>query len=112
MVNIFTRLEKRKAFPVDIDGETIHVTEPTMGQIARIQKLGTEDSTGLALGLCIVDPSGVPVFEIMEGIEDDLSFSRRVMKEAESLTPSVIKRISDAILALTKPVKVESLVKN
>lgn len=111
MSGTFDRLKKRTAFPVDIDGEIVHVTEPTMGQISRIQKVNTTDSTGLALGLCVVDSNGVREYTEAEG-ETDEEFSQRVMELASNCTVSTIKKISEAILRLAKPADMEPLIKN
>jgi hypothetical protein len=109
--NIFTRLEKRKAFPLDVDGEVIHITEPTMGQISRIQNVGNADSTGLAFGLCLVDSNGSRLIDQLPD-EADQDFSRRVMEMASNLTVSSVKKISEAILRLSKPVDQVPLQKN
>ena len=110
MSNIFDRIQKRKVYPVTIEGEVIHVTEPTLGQISRIQKIDTADSTGLALGLCLVDPNGDRIF--LENGDTDEAFSRRVVELAENCTASTIKIIVEAILKLAKPVKPDPLIKN
>ena len=111
MSSIFDRLAKRSAFPLDIDGVVIHITEPTMGQISRIQKLDVNDATGLAFGLCLVDSNGVREFSELDG-ETDEGFSRRIMAMTSNCTVSTIKEISKAILRLAKPVEEDTLIKN
>ena len=120
MSNIFDRIQKRKAYPITIEGETIFVTEPTLGQISRIQKIDTAHSTGLALGLCLVDFNGNRIFledvrlkdDATPECETDEEFSRRVIEQASNCTASTIKIIVEAILKLAKPVKADPLIKN
>ena len=108
---MFQKITKRKAYPVEIEGETLHVCEPTIGQIERVRKLGGEQSTGLALALCVVSESGVPLFEIIDG-ESDEDLANRVLVEAKDVTLSAIKALSDAILKLSNPVKPDTVEKN
>lgn len=111
MASIFDRLDTRKAYPIDIDGTVVHVTEPTMGQIGRIQKLDVNDATGLALGLCLVNERGDREFCELDG-ESDEDFSRRIMVLTANCTVTTIKKLSEAILRLTKPVEAGLLIKN
>ena len=110
--SIFTRVEKRKAFPVEVAGQVVHIAEPTMGQIRRVKALGGENSTGLALGFCLVNSAGDRLLEQPEG-ESDADFAQRVLEGPISdLTISEVTAISAAILRLSKPVSQDSLAKN
>ena len=111
MSSVFQKVAKRKAYPVEIDGETMHVSEPTFGKIDRFKSLGGEKSTWLALGLCLVSENGETLFTI-EPAETDEQFADRVMTDAQDVTPSVVKALSDAIMKLINPVKQEALEKN
>lgn len=110
-MGVFQRIEKRKAFPIDVNGEVMHITEPTMNQIDRIQRLQGNQATGLALGLCLVDAGGTRLFNT-EPEETDAAFADRVLLDAAECTVSAIRLLSEGILKLVKPVSQESLVKN
>ena len=111
MANVFSRIDKRAAFPVEVGDETVWIREPTIGEITRIQALATEQATGLALGLCLVDKAGVREIPQMPD-ESDADFSSRVIAMADNCTVAVIRKLSDAILKLTKPVDQKALEKN
>jgi len=111
MTSVFAKLSKRRAYPVDIDGEVVHVCEPTIGQIERISKLSDSQSTGLALALCLVDEEGHRLFETNNGETDDV-LAARVLEEADGVTLSVMRTLSDAIMKLTRAVPAETLEKN
>jgi len=110
-MGVFERLEKRRAFPIDVDGETLHIAEPTLNQIDRIQRMQGTMATGLALGFCLVDSGGNRLFN--QGVDEhDEAFADRVLLEASDCTVSAIRVLSEGILKLVKPVSQESLVKN
>ena len=113
MASIFDRISKRSAFPVTINGETIHVCEPTWDEIDRFAKFtgGVELGHALTLGICLVNPDGSKAFEPMDG-EDDMAFAQRVRDAAGNIQPSTIKAIEDAIAKLTKPVDQGEIAKN
>lgn len=111
MSGVFDRIEKRKAFPIDVNGEVMHVAEPTMNQIDRIQRLKSNQATGLALGLCLVDEGGTRLFN-PEPDQTDAAFADRILVEASDCTVSAIRTLSEGILKLVKPVDQESLAKN
>ena len=117
MASVFERIDTRAAFPVDINGQVIHVCEPTFGEIDRIgamapkDKNGFDGRTGLTLALCIVTADGSKAFPAAES-ESDESLARRVTEETKRLTPSALRAITDAIHKLIAPVDSVELAKN
>ena len=79
MASIFDRISKRAAFPVEINGETIHVCEPTWDEIDRFKAFagGVELGHALTLALCLVNPDGSKAFPAAEG-ENDEALAKRV----------------------------------
>lgn len=111
MASVFDRIARRKAYPVEMNGGTIFVCEPTFKQVKRVQKLEGDAATGMALACCIVNEDGSEVFAQAEG-EDDAAFAVRVLDEASVLTPSELKTIQEAIFRLISPANQDELTKN
>lgn len=111
MASVFDRIARRKAYPVELNGGTLFVCEPTLGQVKQVQKLDGEQATGLALAFCVVNEDGSPVFT--QGCEEgNEQFADRVLKDASVLTPSEMTAISNAIFKLISPAKPDELTKN
>lgn len=110
-MSIFSVIAKRQAYPIEINGGTIHVCEPTFSEIDRVRNLTGEQTTGLSLALCCVDANGEKLFPKQDG-ETDAALADRVLVEAADLTVSTVQAIMAAIQKLTKPASVEKIEKN
>lgn len=111
MASVFDRIANRKAFPVEMNGGTIYVCEPTFKQVKQVQKLDGDQATGLALACCVVNADCSPVFTREAG-ETDEALAERVLEEASVLTPSEMQTINAAIFKLISPAKQDELTKN
>ncbi len=113
MASIFDRIAKRAAFPVTINGETIHVCEPTWDEIDRAKNFtgGAELSHALTLAICLVNSDGSKAFPAADG-EDDTTLAKRVRSQAGSIQPSTIRAIEAAVAKLTTPADPGELAKN
>lgn len=111
MANIFERIAKRAAHPLEIDGETIYVREPTFGECERVNALTGQQRTGLTLAFCLVTRSGEREYPPQSG-ESDEALAVRVLSDMSAITPSTLNAIHAKLDTLTKPVDEEKLAKN
>lgn len=115
MASLFDRVANRSAYPVEINGATVHVREPSYDIIDRVKGMQAVDGedlrTALTLALCVVNDDGSPAFPKVDG-ETDQQLAKRVAIEAKVLTPSDMRKIHDAISKLLKLAEPDELVKN
>lgn len=115
MANHFERVAKRAAYPVEINGGTLYVKEPSYDEIDLVKAMtpvdGKDLRTGLTLALCVVNEDGSQAYSRQDG-ETDEQLASRVLADAKILGPSAIRKISDAIERLLKPAEPDELIKN
>ncbi len=115
MPSIFERIDNRAAFPVEINGGTAYVKEPTFEEMERVKSLivaGKEElSSGLSFALLMVTADGALEYPPTDGESDEV-LGARVGALAKKLTPSALRSIQAAIKKLTEPVDPDELAKN
>lgn len=109
MASIFHRHQQRRALPVETAFGTLHVREPSRGEIKRVAKLG--NSSSLSYGFILVDESGKQLFPQNDG-ETDAQYAERIEENFAEFTPSDDRAIMQAVERLTKPVDPGDLAKN
>lgn len=112
MSQVIAKLRKRRFYPVDIDGEKIHLRALLDSEHKEVESFTYEtESFGFAIGCCLMNEDGTPVFTRVPD-EDAKTFGARVLTELD-LPDDTRSELSKAILKLqTGPPTIEALVKN
>lgn len=98
---VIQRLRKRRAYPLEICGEIIHIRAVTRSEREQMKPhMAEEVSYGITLGFGLVTVDGSPVFRINDGesVED---FGERVLTEAD-LPDDTRTEICAAIVKLSQ----------
>jgi hypothetical protein len=100
--SVIDRIQKRAFYPVKlVNGEEVHIRSLTRGQIRAVRLFANdEESVGFAIGCCLLEETGSPVFEIAEG-ESPKDFGKRVM-EAIDLPADIHDPLIEAIMKLSQ----------
>lgn len=111
-MSVIDKLRKRKNYPVEVDGETVHVTALTTKVISALSEVDDSGiwSSGVVIGFGLMDDDGSPVFSMNDG-ETLEAFGSRVLDELDAPLP-VVTQLVDAIKKVTKPANAETLAKN
>ena len=112
MSQVIAKLRKRRFYPIEIDGEKIHLRALLDSEHREVEPISQEvESFGYAIGCCLMNEDGTAVFTRATE-EDATTFGARVLKELD-LPDDTRSQLSKAILKLqTGPPEIEALVKN
>jgi hypothetical protein len=109
MASILQRVAKRAAYPVETGCGTLYVCEPTFRDIDRVQRL--KNSSSLSLALMLVTEDGRPLVPQGDG-ESDQAYADRMKEEVAELTPSDMRKLTEAVERMIKPIDPGDLAKN
>lgn len=112
MSTTIERLRKRRCYPVEIDGEKIHIRALLTSEQSELMEIRDQDeSFGYALGCALVNDDRSPVYTRVE-TESALQFGARVLTDID-LPTDTRAELTDLILKLTAgPKSLETTVKN
>lgn len=115
MSSVLSRLQKRRASAIEIDGETFYVRAMTIGELRRVDALVKEDAdkrTGFVVGctLC-ADAEGAQALPPAEG-ETDAAWADRVLSELADVPTSTIAALSKGVADIGRTPKLETIAKN
>jgi hypothetical protein len=110
--SVADRIRKRRFYPFTIAGETVHLRGLTNSEHAEIEPFAMQDeSTGFAIGCCLLNDDGSPVFTRSPD-EPATQFGGRVLKELD-LPDDTKSELTNKIISLAKgPPKLEEVIKN
>ena len=109
-MSVIQRLQKRRFYPVTIDGETVHIR--AMLQSEQREVLAVKDDTesvGFVIGVGLVNEDRTPVFVRSSG-ESVVDFGKRVLDELDWPTDTRSELV-DKILRLSNGPPVASIEK-
>lgn len=111
-MSVIDKLRKRRCYPVEIDGETLHVTALTTRVIAALSEVDDNGiwSSGVVLGFGLLNDDETPVFQQRES-ESFVDFGNRVIDELDAPLP-IVTQLVEAIKKVTRPADAETLAKN
>lgn len=111
-MSVIDRLRKRRKYPVEIDGDTVHIRALLESELKIASDFRDDDeSIGYAIGCAVLNDDGSQVF-VMESAESSKQFGARVLAELDM--PSDTKaELTTKILKLSQgPLKPDDLKKN
>ena len=111
MSNSLSRLRKKRAYPVTIDGEGYHVRSLTIGELRRLDALDADSKTGFVVGCALCDENGAAELPRIEG-ETDSVYSARVLVELDDVPTENIRALSEAVGNIGKTPTIEAIAKN
>jgi hypothetical protein len=101
MATVAERLQKRRFYPIEIEGETVHVRALLQSETKRMMEFGGEpESFGFALGCCLLNDDGSPAYTANPE-EGDKAFGARVLAELD-LPSDTTGELCHRIAALAK----------
>ena len=114
MSDVMDRLRKRRAYPLDIGGEIIHIRSMTKGERLQLEPIQNDsESFGFVIGCGLVNEDGSALFTVEDG-EGASEFGSRV-EDALGLPDDTRSQISEAIARLSRgptPEQLKALKKN
>lgn len=111
-MSVIDRLRKRRFYPIDIEGETIHIRALLDSELqAVVEFRDNDESVGFAIGCALLNEDKSAAF-VLSADETSKQFGARVLKELD--LPSDTKaEITGKILKLSNgPLKADELKKN
>lgn len=108
-MSVLAKLAKRKAFPIEVDGETVHIRLMFHREKRELLTLEPMWQQPFVLGCVLVEADGTPVLSRLEG-QSAADFARQA-SEAIDFTEETWNVISDKLEKLQKP-NIEALAKN
>lgn len=110
MSDVLNRIKKRRCYPVEVGGGTVHVRSLTRGELDRMAVLEHEAKTDFVLGCVLVSAAGDPAFVLQAG-ESDVDFAKRVKGEVLDVDTETIAAITEAVGKIGKVTATEVLEK-
>lgn len=111
MASVAERLQKRRFYPVPIDGETVHVRALVESECTELKPFRNDDeSFGYVIGCGLLNDDKSQAFVRLPA-EDPKVFGARVLAELD-LPNDTRADLVVAILKLAQPPSRESLLKN
>lgn len=111
-MSVIERLRKRRFYPIEIMGETIHIRAMLDSELKQVSEFQSEDeSIGYAIGCALLNEDQSPAFA-QQPEETAKEFGARVLRELD--LPSDTKaELPDKILRLSRgPLSADELKKN
>lgn len=109
-MGVLDKCAKRRKYPVDIDGEKIHVRALTYDEIDRLQLIGKDLKTGFILACGLLEDSGESAVPARVDPESDAEWIARVIPVVRSIPSDTILEIVAAIDKVSRPA--DKLAKN
>lgn len=108
MSKVCDKLTKRRAFPVKVNGETIHVRGMTRGEAKVLPGIENEGLQNVyMLGCCLVEEDGTPSFPRKDG-EPVVTWLERIEPEFDGIDAATMFEIGYGIELASKPPKQET----
>ncbi len=111
MSSVISKITKRHAFPVTIDGETVHLCAMTHAQTRAVAQLDESLQQTYVVACCLVNDAGERLCERRSG-ESTLQYADRAAEVFGELTFPVLKELIDEINRVSRPPSVETATKN
>lgn len=113
-MSVIERLRKRRFYPIQLDGETIHIRSLLTSELQSISVIakGNDDAAiGFAFGCSVLNPDGSQVF-VRSATESDQEFGARILAELD-LPLDTKAELTGKIMKLSQgPIDQEQLKKN
>lgn len=110
MSDVLNRIKKRRCYPVEVGGGTVHVRSLTRGELDRMTALEKDAKTDFVLGCVLVSSAGEPEFVPEEG-ESDVDFAKRIKAAVLDVDTETIAAITEAVGKIGKVTATEALEK-
>jgi hypothetical protein len=102
-MGVLQKCAKRRCYPVDVDGETVHVRAVTLDEINRVQELDNDAKTFFLLACGIVESNGEQGVSAKLANEDDVTWIKRVTPELEVIPADTAQLLLKNIDKVSKP---------
>lgn len=112
MSKVLERLKKKRGHSVTIGEETFYVRAMTIGEFGRSDKLAADERTGFLIGCTLCDGEGGEQAIPQLPVEDDKTFSARVLELLSDVPSETITILVNAFSAIGKPAKLETIAGN
>lgn len=111
MTSVLQRLRKRRAYPVAIGEDTIHVRALTLGEGETLDRFEGAEKVAFAFGCALVNDAGEPEFPRLPN-EGNEAFAKRLVPEFADIPQDVLNAISKGIEKVSTPPNGEALKKS
>lgn len=102
-MGVLQKCAKRRCYPVEIDGETIHVRAMTLDEIGRLQVVDKDEKTVFLLACGIVEPSGEQAVSGKQADETDSAWLKRIGPELDVIPADTALELLKNIDKVSKP---------
>jgi hypothetical protein len=102
-MGVLQKCAKRRCYPIDIDGETIHVRAITLDEMDRMQVLDKDTKTFFLLACGIVEANGDQGVSAKRSDETDAAWVTRVTSELSVIPADTALQIVKEIDRVSKP---------
>lgn len=111
-MSVISKLTKRRFYPFQIDGETIHLRSMLSSELAAVQEFRNEDaSIGFTIGCAVLNEDGSAVFT--KSVEETAKeFGSRILSEIDLPLDTRTELINKIIGLSNGPPSQEKLIKN
>jgi len=109
-MGVLDKCAKRRKYPIDIDGEKIHVRALTYDEIDRLQLIDKESRTGFIVACGLLEETGEPAIPVRTESETDAEWITRVVPLVRSMPSDTILTIVEAVDKVSRPA--DKLAKN
>lgn len=111
-MSVMSKLTKRRFYPFQIDGETIHLRAMLSSELDTVQKFRDDDeSLGFMIGCCVLNENGLADF-IKTDTETPKDFGARILSEIDLPLDTRTELINKIIGLSNGPPSQEKLIKN
>lgn len=111
-MSVISKLTKRRFYPFQIDGETIHLRSMLSSELDTVQKFRDDDeSLGFMIGCCVLNENGSAEF-IKTETETAKEFGARILAEIDLPLDTRTELINKIIGLSNGPPSQEKLIKN
>jgi hypothetical protein len=111
-MSVILKLTKRRFYPFQIDGETIHLRAMLTSELDIVQKFRDDDeSLGFMIGCCVLSENGTAEF-MKTADETPKQFGARILCEVDLPLDTRTELINKIIGLSNGPPSQEKLIKN
>lgn len=112
MSDVLNRLKKKRAYPVEVDGESYFVRPLTIGELMRLDTIERESKTGFLIGCALCrDVSGEQEMPRTES-ESDSDWAKRVLIMIADVPTETIRALSEGVATVGRTPNIEAVAKN